>query len=146
MILLLFPDVIDLSLLFFVFLWSCWILMNSSPLSSNFLSLNLRRKVVASSSSVTCSIFYIPSSSLHLSSLKRIQKSFLVTLEYYYNSFTVFHINISGWSFTGVWETASLLMSPGLFSVFWPFSIMLLFWWSPHVRQLPSLPVPLIVF
>ena len=27
-------------------------------------------------------------------------------------------------SFTGVWETASLLKSPGLFSVFWPFSIM----------------------
>ena len=32
--------------------------------------------------------------------------------------------------------------SPGLFSVFWPFSLMLLFWWSPIVRQLPSPPVP----
>ena len=36
----------------------------------------------------------------------------------------VFHISISWWSFTEVWVTASLLKSPGLFSVFWPFSIM----------------------
>ena len=28
------------------------------------------------------------------------------------------------WSFTGVWVTANLLNSPGLFSVFWPFSII----------------------
>ena len=35
----------------------------------------------------------------------------------------VFHI--SWWFFTGVWVTASLLKSPGLFSVFWPFSIVL---------------------
>ena len=41
--------------------------------------------------------------------------------------FRVFHISISGWSFTGVWVTASLLNSPGLVSVFWPFSVMLLF-------------------
>ena len=39
-------------------------------------------------------------------------------------SFRVFHISISWWSFTGVWVTASLLKSPGLFSGFWPFSIM----------------------
>ena len=32
---------------------------------------------------------------------------------------------------TGVWVTTSRLKSPGLFSVFWPFSIMLLFGWSP---------------
>ena len=37
----------------------------------------------------------------------------------------VFHINFSWCSFTGVWVTASLLKSPGLFSVFWLFSIML---------------------
>ena len=34
-------------------------------------------------------------------------------------SFRIFHINVSWWSFTGVWVTASLLKSPGLFSVFW---------------------------
>ena len=37
--------------------------------------------------------------------------------------------------FTAVWVTTSLLKSPGLFSVFWPFSIMLLFGWSSLVRQ-----------
>ena len=31
-------------------------------------------------------------------------------------SFRVFHISISWWFFTGVWVTASLLKSPGLFS------------------------------
>ena len=55
-----------------------------------------------------------------------------------------YHISVS-WSFTGDWVTASLLKSPGLFSVFWPFSIMLLFWWSPLGCQLPNLPGPLII-
>ena len=43
--------------------------------------------------------------------------------------------------------TASLLKSPGLFSVFWLFSIMLSFGWSPLPvgRQLPSPPVPLLL-
>ena len=40
-------------------------------------------------------------------------------------SLRVFHISFSWWSFTGVWVTASLLKSPGLFSVFWQFTIML---------------------
>ena len=42
-------------------------------------------------------------------------------------SFRVFHITISWWFFTWVWVTASLLKSPGLFSVFSPFSVMLPF-------------------
>ena len=41
--------------------------------------------------------------------------------------------------------TASLLKSPGLFSVFLPFSIMLSFGWSPPVCQLLSPPVPFII-
>ena len=41
---------------------------------------------------------------------------------YYYYFLIVFHISISWWSFTGIWVKTSLLMSPGLFSVFWPFS------------------------
>ena len=57
----------------------------------------------------------------------------------------VFHINVSRWSFTWVWVTASLLKSPGLVSVFCPFSIKLSFGWSPLVRQFPSPPVPLII-
>ena len=55
---------------------------------------------------------------------------------YYYLLIRVFHISISWWSFTGDWVTANLLKSPGLFSVFWPFSIMLLFGWSPLGHQL----------
>ena len=48
----------------------------------------------------------------------------LHSLIYYHLVIRVFHISVSWWSFTGVWETASLLKSPGLFSVFWSFSIM----------------------
>ena len=59
--------------------------------------------------------------------------------------YRAFHISVSRCIFTGVWVTASLHKSPGLFSVFWPFSIMLSFGWSPPVRQLPSLPVPLVI-
>ena len=57
---------------------------------------------------------------------------------YYLLPFRVFHISVSWWFFPGVWVTASLLKSPGLFSVFWPFSIMLSFGWFPLVCQLPS--------
>ena len=57
----------------------------------------------------------------------------------------VFNISVSWWYFTGDWVTASLLKSPGLFSVFWPFSIMLLFGWSPLGRQLLNLPGSLII-
>ena len=46
-------------------------------------------------------------------------------------TFRVF--SISWWFFTGVWVTASLLKSPGLFSVFWPSSIVLSFGWSPLI-------------
>ena len=63
----------------------------------------------------------------------------------YYLLIRVFHISVSWWYFNGDWVTASLLKSPGLFSVFWPFSIMLLFGWSPLGRQFPNLPGPLII-
>ena len=36
-----------------------------------------------------------------------------------YLSLQTFHSRISWWSFTGVWETACILKSPGLMSVFW---------------------------
>ena len=57
----------------------------------------------------------------------------------------VFHISVSRWSFTDVWVTASLLKSLGLFSVFWPISMMQLFGWSPLVLLMPSPPVPLLI-
>ena len=37
----------------------------------------------------------------------------------------VFHISVNWWFSAGVWVIASLLMSWGLFSVFWPISTML---------------------
>ena len=46
---------------------------------------------------------------------------------YYYYLIRAFHICVSRWFFTGVWVTANLLKSPGLFFVFWPFTIMLSF-------------------
>ena len=49
----------------------------------------------------------------------------LVLLFCYYLLIRVFHISFSWWSFTRVWVTASFLKFPGLFSAFWPFSIML---------------------
>ena len=45
-------------------------------------------------------------------------------LFFFIYSLRVFHISVSWWSFTGVWVTASLLRSPGLFSILWLFSIM----------------------
>ena len=52
---------------------------------------------------------------------------------YCYSFIRAFQISVSRWFFTGVWIIASLLKSPGLFLVFWPFSIMLSFGWSPLV-------------
>ena len=64
---------------------------------------------------------------------------------YYYLFIRVFHTSVSWWYFTRDWVTASLLKSPGLFSVFWAFSIMLLLGWSPLARQLLNLSGPLII-
>ena len=69
----------------------------------------------------------------------------LMNYYYYYSLIRAFHINVSRWFFTGVWVTASLLKSPGLFLVFWPFSIILSFRWSLLVCQLPSPLVPLVI-
>ena len=70
---------------------------------------------------------------------------FLSHIQIIVYSFRVFLISVSWWSFTRVWVIASRLKSPELFLVFWPFSMMLSFGWSPLGRQLPSPPVPLII-
>ena len=64
---------------------------------------------------------------------------FLFTLRQFFTS-----VLADGFSLKFEWQK-SLLNSPGLFSVFWPFSIMLSFGWSPLVLHLPSPPVPLII-
>ena len=62
---------------------------------------------------------------------------------HYFTLWRVFHTSIS-WGFsTGVWVTVRLLKSPGLSLLFWPFSTMLLFGWSPLVLLFPNLPVSL---
>ena len=55
----------------------------------------------------------------------------------------VFHPIVNWWSSARVWVTASLLKSPGLFSVFWPILIMLLFGWSLLVFLFPIPPASL---
>ena len=64
---------------------------------------------------------------------------------YYCSLIRAFHISNSRWFFTEVWVTAGLSKSPGLFLVFWQFSTMLSFGWSPLVRQTPSPLVPLVI-
>ena len=66
-------------------------------------------------------------------------------MKYYYSLIRAFPISISRWFFTRVWVTASLLKFPGLFLVFWPFSIMQPFGWSPLVHQLPGPLVPFVI-
>ena len=56
-----------------------------------------------------------------------------------------FQISVSWQSFAEVWEIASLLKSPGLFSVFCPISIMLSFGWSSLFLSFPSPLVPLLI-
>ena len=56
----------------------------------------------------------------------------------------VFHTSVSWRSFTGVGITASLLRSPGPFSVFWSILAMLYFRWSPLVFRSQDLPTPLL--
>ena len=50
----------------------------------------------------------------------------IIVLFIIYLLIRVFHIGVSWLSFTGDWVTASLLTSPGLFSVFWPYYYYLL--------------------
>ena len=57
------------------------------------------------------------------------------------NYFTLFHTSVRWWFSTRVRVTASRPKSPGLFSVLWPISILLLFGWSLLVLLLPSPPV-----
>ena len=73
------------------------------------------------------------------------QRSYYYYYYYYYSLIRAFHISDSRWFFTEVWVTASLLKSPGLFLVFWQFSTMLSFGWTPLVRQPPSPLVPLVI-
>ena len=57
----------------------------------------------------------------------------------------VFQTSVSWWRFPGVWVTASILKSPGLFSVFWSVSTILLFRLSPLVFLFPSFPVLVLI-
>ena len=56
-----------------------------------------------------------------------------------------FHTRVCREAFTWVWDSKSSLVSSRFFSVFWPFSIMLSFGWSPLVLFFPSPPVHLLI-
>ena len=64
---------------------------------------------------------------------------------YYYTLSRVFHANVSWWSSTWIWATASLLMFPWLFSVFWLIlmlksgSSLLVFWYLSFLIYLQNL-------
>ena len=60
---------------------------------------------------------------IFFSSALRMVPSTLRGRHYYYHNTPnrVFPISVSRWVFTEVWVTASLLNSPGLFSIVWPF-------------------------
>ena len=62
---------------------------------------------------------------------------------YYSTPLRISHTSISWWFITAVFVTASLLKSQGLFSVFWPILIMLLFGWFQLDLFFPS-PNPFI--
>ena len=53
-----------------------------------------------------------------------VSQNLILLLLFIHQSF-FFPISVSWSSFIGVWVTASLVKSPGSFSVFWPFSTML---------------------
>ena len=57
--------------------------------------------------------------------LLQVHRLRLVSTYYYY--LLVFRTRVSRWFLTWVWKTASLLKSQGLFSVFWPISIIFQF-------------------
>ena len=54
---------------------------------------------------------------------------FIIVIIIIIYSLRVFHISVSWWSFNEVWVTIILLMSPGLFSVFWLISIIIFFYY-----------------
>ena len=76
----------------------------------------------------------------------RLRSATLLTIIIITNPLQVFLTSVSWWFSTGVWETASLLKSPELFSVFWPIIIMLYLGWSPLVYLFPSLSIRFTIF
>ena len=87
------------------------------------------RHICRSINSINISWLYILIVCIRISNIFNI---FISPMYMRWSIFTCDFVNlyfccISWWFFTGVCVTPSLLESPGLFSVFWPFSIMLSF-------------------
>ena len=79
-------------------------------------------------------------------SWKRLEKCIVMSMIIFTSWKFFFFISVNWWSFTGVWVKASLLKSPGLFSVFWLISILMLFGLSPLVFLFSSPPVLVPIF
>ena len=91
---------------------------------------------------------YKPLRNLLVKNLSKFDPSINIKYHFFYHYYLliwIFHSSVNWWSFTRVRVTASLLKFPGLFSVFWPFSIRLYFGWYQPILQPPSLPVSLII-
>ena len=74
-----------------------------------------------SQTSVSCTTPHgSPSVSIHISYWVTFVLVCYIRFYYHFSPLNVFHTSISWWFLTGVWVTASLHKSPGLFSVFWP--------------------------
>ena len=70
---------------------------------------------------------------------KKMLIAFYNYYHYYLFSFESFFYTSINWLFhIWVWVTTSLLKFPGLFSLFWPISIMQQFGWSPFVLLFSS--------
>ena len=66
----------------------------------------------------------------------------LLLLNLLSHSLRIFNTSFRWWTFTGVCMTASLLMSLGLFWVFWTISTMVYSGWFLFILWFPTLQVP----
>ena len=112
-------------------------MVSTCQLISNFSSLLSNPLWIVLTSPITIGITVTFISLVILCSLARSKYIFFFSLYTYlllllllliiFTPFWVFHSRVSRWFLAGVWVTTSLLKSPGLFSVFWLFSVMLSF-------------------
>ena len=96
----------------------------------NMEMVSFRPPISSSSSPLSKLLGTSPSASITIDIIVTLMLDNIFSCHYYHSLIRAFLISVSRWFFTGVWVTVSLLKSPGLISIFWPFSIMLSFGWS----------------
>ena len=110
-----------------------WVYILKASTKTAYVIQDLRNRFKCCQNPVSCKIYFLTNNyySKDHNCMEILVKLIFFALKlplhyfyYYYLLIRVFHISVSWGSSTGVWVTASLLKSPGLFSIFWPFSIM----------------------